>query len=426
MKRLRQSHENRIIICGAGIAGVATAWALSRKGLGQEVLLIDRAAPLSLTTAVSGENFRNFWPQAPMRALSEQSIGLMREMKRDGADFTFKFSGYEFVSTSESLGLFDLDERDVDQVTQITDPRLLAETRPYLAPEVSLVVRAMNAGALDVHALGSWMLKAAAHAGVKRSRSEIISISPSDGGFLVHCRDESGAESAYKGDQVVISAGPFSRRLARQLGVDLPLYNLTQRKCVIPDPSSVIPADMPFTIVADPQFLPLSAEERELFSKDPEFAWLTDEFPPGLHIKPEPGGRLKLGWAYNATPSEAAWQVSHDDRFPEIVLRGASRYFPGLSRYVEQMPTPITHLAGQYCRTRENWPLVGPLPVPGAFAVAGLSGFGTMMAAACGTLCSDWITGESVPDHARYFHPARYDDAEISHLMASEASDGQL
>jgi glycine/D-amino acid oxidase-like deaminating enzyme len=426
MTTARQPGGNRIIICGSGIAGVATAWALTREKLDAEVVLIDRATPLSLTTAVSGENFRNFWPQAPMRALSEHSIQLMREMKKQGADFKLHFSGYEFISNRDAFDLFDLDEHDVGQVTRVTDRQTLGESRPYLAPDVALVVRAMNAGSLDVHALGSWMLKRALNAGVTQIRSEIVAITRAETGFRVYCRDHRGEENTYDGSRLVIAAGPFSRLLAQQLGVDLPLYNVIQRKCVIPDPANVIPANMPFTIVADPQFLPMTDEERRLLSRDPEFAWLTEAFPPGLHIKPEPGGRIKLGWAFNTEPCDPAWEIAHDDLFPEIVLRGASRYFPGLARYVAQVPTPITPLAGQYCRTAENWPLVGPLPVEGAFTVSGLSGFGTMMAAACGSLCSAWVTGNAVPDYARYFHPARYDDADILGDLSKVASDGQL
>ena len=41
-----------------------------------------------------------------------------------------------------------------------------------------------------------------------------------------------------------------------------------------------------------------------MLAEDSEFAWLLDELPAGLHIKPEPGGRIKLGWAYNNKTSE--------------------------------------------------------------------------------------------------------------------------
>ena len=50
--------EVEIAIIGAGIAGIAAAHYLSESGA-QDILIVDKLQPLSLTTACSGENFRN-------------------------------------------------------------------------------------------------------------------------------------------------------------------------------------------------------------------------------------------------------------------------------------------------------------------------------------------------------------------------------
>jgi glycine/D-amino acid oxidase-like deaminating enzyme len=53
---------DRVVIIGAGIAGVAVAHCLSgRDGVG-EVLLVDPRPPLTLTSDKSTECYRNWWP----------------------------------------------------------------------------------------------------------------------------------------------------------------------------------------------------------------------------------------------------------------------------------------------------------------------------------------------------------------------------
>jgi len=48
---------------------------------------------------------------------------------------------------------------------------------------------------------------------------------------------------------------------------------------------------------------------------------------------------------------------------------------PGLSTYLDRIPKPFID-GGYYTRTRENRPLIGPLPVDGAYILGGFGGFG--------------------------------------------------
>src|SRR5438552_13933890 len=51
-----------VVICGAGIAGVAAAYHLAvRRGV-TDVVLVDERPPLSLTSDKSTECYRNWWP----------------------------------------------------------------------------------------------------------------------------------------------------------------------------------------------------------------------------------------------------------------------------------------------------------------------------------------------------------------------------
>ncbi len=183
---------------------------------------------------------------------------------------------------------------------------------------------------------------------------------------------------------------------------------------------------MPFTIFADPQTLNWNEEEKELICENPEYSWLLEEFPAGLHIKPEGIGNIKLGWAYNREPEAPKWETSDDFDFPNITLRGASRFIPALAPYVDEPPTPIIQFSGYYTRTPENLPLIGPLEPPGLFTVSALSGYGTMAACSAGELCADWVMGGDLPEYARYFHPDRYSDADLMAEINKIENDGQL
>ena len=130
------------------------------------------------------------------------------------------------------------------------------------------------------------------------------------------------------------------------------------------------------------------------------------------------GNWIRLGWAYNETPSEPDWEPELDDQFPEIVLRGAARLHPKLKIYYGRLPARRIHYGGWYSMTKENWPLVGPMKTDGMFVVGAMSGFGTMLSCAAGELCASWVSGSQLPHYARSFSMKRYGDkAFMSELL---------
>ena len=150
--------------------------------------------------------------------------------------------------------------------------------------------------------------------------------------------------------------------------------------------------------------------------------------PGGTHCRPDGGSRgtwIRLGWAYNRHVSEPVWETELDDQFPEIVLRAAARLNPSLKAYYGQLPRAMTHYGGYYSMTEENWPLIGPMTIPGLFVIGAMSGFGTMAASAAGELCAKWVAGADLPAYAHAFSPSRYDDPALMHSL-KEADRGIL
>jgi glycine/D-amino acid oxidase-like deaminating enzyme len=81
---------------------------------------------------------------------------------------------------------------------------------------------------------------------------------------------------------------------------------------------------------------------------------------------------------------------------------------------------------GYYMRTRENRPLIGPLPVEGAYMSCGFSGFGVMASCASGELVARHVTGGALPDYAPAFALSRYQDPDYRALLDGWGDDGQL
>ncbi len=417
--------SKKIVICGAGVAGIATAYYLSKMSPNTEITLIDKNQPMAFTSSKSGENFRDYWPHPSMEALSSHSIDLMEGLQKEyGVDaFRMEFSGYHFVSHHANQPIFADDDaaefRARNEV--ITDAAVIHEKHPYLAPNIQKSVFIKKAGNVDSITMGNKLLKVAKAEGLKLIEGEVKDINQVDGGFIIRLDNKQSIQA----DQIIIATGPFINHLAQMLSFEFPVWNTLQRKFLIPDPKKVIPADMPFTIYSDGQQLDWSTEEKAFFESEDNLKWLTKEFPGAIHIKPE-SGRIKMGWAFSTKTATPQWEIPPFDYFPQVVLKGASRFIPALADYAENMPTPLIEYGGYYTRTKENWPLVGPTEMDNVFVVGALAGFGSMTACAVGELCAQYISGEALPWYAAYFHPNRYDNPSMQVVLDNLDLDGQL
>src|SRR5215510_12982000 len=74
-----------VVICGAGIAGVSTAYQLAVKHGMKNIVIIDPLPPLTMTSDKSMECYRNWWPGPgdDMVRLMNRSIDLLEELHRE-------------------------------------------------------------------------------------------------------------------------------------------------------------------------------------------------------------------------------------------------------------------------------------------------------------------------------------------------------
>ncbi|MCY4349249.1 MAG: FAD-dependent oxidoreductase [Thiotrichales bacterium] len=454
-----------VVVVGAGIAGISAAFHLAvRKGL-DGVVLVETGDPLALTSDKSTECYRNWWPGPgdAMVALMNRSIDLLERYEHEsGGRLRLGRRGYLFATAeppridtframaleAQSLGAGELRVHDGAQATGadyvrspahgfegvpqgsdlITDPALIRTEFPYLDPSVVAVLHARRCGWLSAQQLGMWMLERARDRGVKLLRGRVTGFDASGGRIRGVSVSRPGGHTTIDTGALVLSPGPHLAELACTLGIELPVACERHLKVVFRDTERAVPGDAPLLVWADPVVLPWSDEERAVLTANEETRSLVEPFPAGIHGRPEgtPGDHwLMMLWTYDTETVDPVFPIPHDARLPEIALRGWSRMLPSLKRYFTRLPRMAVD-GGYYAKTPENRPLIGPLPIAGAWVNAAYSGFGIMGACAGGELLAAHVCGAPLPPCAAAFHPARFDDPGYLDAFASDSADGQL
>ena len=454
------THSTDIAIIGAGSIGIAVAYYLViNHGIGN-IVLLDPGDPMSLTSAQSGENYRNWWPHPVMTAFTDHATDLLEDIARQsGNRINMTRRGYALVTRRESpddlirqlyQGYGDRAasrlrfhegksgssyqpatssdwETAPDGVDVLMDRSLIRDHFPSLATDAATILHIRRAGDISGQQLGQFMLEAIRAAGGRVRRARVTAIDR-DVAFRLTLQEAEGP-STLRADRVVNAAGPFFAEIGAMLGETLPVTCVYQQKIAFEDRERAIPRTLPFTIDLDGQELSWTQEERALLASEPTGAALLRPMPGGIHRRPEGGDGgtwIKLGWAYNTTATDPAGEPPIDPNFPDVVLRAASRLSPALRPYIGRLPRGARHYGGYYAMTPENWPLIGAMRTPRAYMAGALSGFGTMGATAAGALCAAAIAGAAQPAYATSFTLGRYDDIALMDALKDHASQSTL
>jgi glycine/D-amino acid oxidase-like deaminating enzyme len=435
-----------VAVVGAGSVGIAVAYYLLREHGVRRIALVDARDPMSLTSAQSGENYRNWWPHPVMTSFTDHSIALMEALDRaKGGRLNMTRAGYSLVTRRESpddliadlhrgyaaapgkirirgpAGDYEPPRRAPwneapDGVDVLLDRELIRRTFPAYAHDVGTVIHIRRAGSIDAQQMGQAMLEEIRAAGGRVVRGEVTSIASGPpfalevGGVVL------GA------DRIVNAAGPFIRDVAAMLGEDLPVKCVYQQKIAFSDTERAVPRDMPFTIDLDALTLAWSDADREVLAGDECTRHLVQPMKGSIHCRPDgpvDGTWIKLGWAYNERATDPHGGEPIDPQFPDSVIRAASRLNPKLAAYIGRLPRGARHYGGYYTMTEENWPLIGPMKTPGAFVAGALSGYGSMAACATGAICAAWVMGAPIPEYARMLSAERHANAALMAELAA-------
>lgn len=446
------------VICGAGIAGISAAYHLAVRGGLRRIVLVDERDPLSLTSDKSTEAYRNWWPGPgdEMVRFMNRSIDLLEQLADEcGNRFLLNRRGYAFLTANNDtarqmriaaeetsrLGAGPLRvhpgpapyspapaEGFADQpdgADLLLDQQLIQQYFPFVSKETVALLHPRRCGWLSAQQLGMYLLQQARGCGVELLAGKVERV-------LVEqerIRAVEVGDRHIATDTFIIAAGPLLAKSGNLIGVDLPVFNELHGKISFDDYLNAVPRGAPLMIWNDPVELVWSEEEREELAADPETQWLLERFPAGVHFRPEGGEHsnvLLALWTYDVEVMEPAWPVRFDPFYPEIIVRGLARMIPGLAGYIGRMRNLYVD-GGYYCKTRENRPLIGPLPVSGAYVIGALSGYGIMASQAAAELLAAHVTGTALPAYAPAFALSRYEDPVYRQLLESwDSGAGQL
>ena len=448
-----------VIICGAGIAGVSAAYYLATKYSINDILLIDKNPPLTLTSDHSTECYRNWWPghDDAMIQLMNRSIDLMEKLAEESNNyFNLNQRGYLYLTGEEAkidrfvteadaicaMGAGNLRihdstgsnyrpshpegfSTDVNGADLILDRTLIQNFFPYVSKSIKAALHVRRAGWLSAQQLGRYLLEGAKSAGVHIKCAEIINISTQKNTISqVHLANG----DKLKTNVLINAAGPYLREIGKLIGVDLPVLNELHLKIAFNDQKGIIGRSAPLLIWTDHQYLPWTNEEAQFIREEPTLAWMLGELPEGVHTRVEGTASSKtiLGlWEYRTNQVEPVYPIPIDPLYPEIVLRGLVRMLPGIAGYLDPLPRPNID-GGYYTKTIDNRPIISCLPVEGSYVIGALSGFGIMAACAAGELLARMITGEKTPNYSRSFTLERLNDPKYLSTIKGSWSTGQL
>jgi glycine/D-amino acid oxidase-like deaminating enzyme len=429
-----------VVVCGAGIAGVAAAYHLAVRQRVGRVLIVDERQPLTLTSDKGTQGYRNWWPgpDDTMLRFVSRSIDLLEGTAREhGNAFRMNRRGYLFATaepaeverlraTAAQVSAFGMGPVREHTALETYAPHLAEgfedqptgadlllgdaarKAFPYLPSEMIAALHVRRAGTMNAVMLGALLLQQSVAAGASFATDRVTGFDVS-GGAVRGVRLASGV--LVSTPRVVLAAGPLMHEMAGMLDVSVPVMHELHSKLTVRDPRGAVSRDAPFVIWNDP----LEIDGRAL--------------PGGVHVRPVDlthGDELQLIWTFEMEAREYEWPPRFDDRNREILLRGCAEMIPAMAPYIGSGASGVLD-GGYYCKTRENRPLIGRLPVEGAFICGALSGIGLMSAHAAGELVALHVAEGALPDYAPAFAPSRYDNAAYVALIEEwGARTGQL
>ncbi len=453
-----------VLICGAGIAGIFTAYHLAVKHGVKDIVLVDERPPLSLTSDKSTEAYRNWWPglDDAMIRLMNRSIDILEELAREsGNRLLLNRRGYIYA-TANPDHLADIEaiaelaasmgagpiryhkgrageppyipspaEGFEDQPTGadlILDQTLIRDRFPYLSEQIVAVLHVRRCGWFSGQQLGMYLLERARQQGVRLIQARVKGVSVTGGRVRDVHLDRPGFSTTISSDVFVNAAGPMLRDVGAMLGVELPVFSELHLKVAFKDHLGVIPRDAPLLIWDDPQVLLWSEEAGAVLAESEETRFLLGTLPAGVHARPEGGSgsqNILILWPYHVEPVEAIFPLPEDPLLPEVAMLGMSSMIPGLRAYLGQLPRPYVD-GGYYTKTQENRLLSCPLPIDGVYMIGALSGFGLMASAAAAELLAAHVTTSPLPPYAAAFSLERYHDPDYRARVEAWGSAGQL
>ena len=360
-----------VIVVGAGIMGLATAYHLAKEHARRRILVLDAGYLCGGASGRNGGGVRAQWSNEANVTLMQESLAMCKEFAHEHRINTwFRQGGYLFLARDEkrAQGLAQSVElqRRLGLETRLID----AQEAERLVPQLDMrqvLAASFNANDAVVfpwpfvwgYAEGARALGVDIHTFCRVDAVELAA------GRVAGVVTERGRVRA---PLVVNACGAFSPELARSVGVELPTTPHRHEIC----------ASEPLKPFLGP---------------------LVADLGSGLYFSQSTRGEI-VGGIGNAKTPEGASQAS-SVRFLALYARALIEACPALSSLKIQR-----QWAGLYDLSPDHAPIVGPVDeVPGLILASGFMGHGFMMAPAVGKRLAQLIaTGETPEPFGAWAH----------------------
>lgn len=388
----RRDGPGSVVVVGAGISGTSIANSLTKRGV-EDVTLVDKQNVASGTTGrsvgvIETQYFSEF--EVALRAkCNEVFEDLAREthaeIERCGyvrllLDETDRRAFERGIELQHAHGIDDACMLSTDEVADLVPELNTADVRGAMYGP--------SDGYADPATFAQLFARRARGRGATLLTGTTVTGVRTECGAVTGVRTENGTLDC---DVVVNAAGPWSPRLARDAGLEIPVAAF-RRQVLVAEP----PGGLPYTV-------PMVIESR-----------LANE-QPGVYFRDEGGDALLLGYfsddEYSDPDENPANPDDYSQRYDQsFALKLQERLEHRAPEFAE---FPVTNgWAGLHITSADGKPIVDRHPdVDGYYLATGFSGTGFQIAPMTGELMADLIVhGEPrVLDHMKPFRISRFD-----------------
>ncbi|WP_227377046.1 NAD(P)/FAD-dependent oxidoreductase [Haladaptatus halobius] len=350
----------QVVIVGGGIVGCAGAYYLAERGA--DVVVCERSNIGAGSTERSAGGIRAQFSTPVNVALSQASAQVWEQFEEEfDTDIAYRRPGYLFLAREEATaeGFADAvavqNERGVP--SELLTPEEAQERCPGLRCEAFRAATysptdgfadphlALQGFATGTRESGAEIRTGVEVTGVLREEDAVVGVETTGGRI--------------EADFVVNAAGPWARRIAGMVGIDLPVVP-ERRQIVVVEPETPVPESVPMTIDLD----------------------------TGSYFRPERDGAALVGGHFSSPASadpDAYDRTTDLDWTVEALEHAAdcATYF-GLDSRVRR------GWAGLYAVTPDHHPIIEET-VPGFVNAVGFSGHGFQHAPATGKLVAELV-----------------------------------
>jgi glycine/D-amino acid oxidase-like deaminating enzyme len=365
-----QGHQ--VIIVGAGILGLASAYHLLQNHPGLDLLVVERlAGPGRGDTAKSAAAFRDMFSSPVNRQLSQGAIAFYDYLEEEAHPIGLKKIGYLWLATAAQMASWGQALEDMAQAGvqfQTFDKQELAAHLPELRLlDLSQGLLGRNCGILDPARLTRFYEQEVLRLGGRlRYRSEVSAFSRDSRGQINGI--QVGAEGIY-GETVIVATGAWTGLTLALAGLEVPLVPRKRQLFSIPVKDGLLGRLLATPGFNDQHLLPFTI------------------LPGGAYLRPAAASFI-LGYANkDQTPGLEEPAKAQRDFYENRIRPQVVRYFR-----VFQGLAPTYAWAGHYDEhLRDSTPFVERLA--GALVVGGSSGSGVMKADSLGRIVAGRFAG---------------------------------